>query len=1087
MNPSLRAALAATALLVGSTPLLAQTNPAAQRMGVDRLRAYFPHADGRGIRVGVVADSAGQNCLGCGGNPVAFDQANGDLPTGGRVLIVSDSTSGGRDVGRAMMQQIYRIAPGVDLLAFATATGGEQAMAASINSLSTTHAVDVLCDAYSYPEEPIYQDGVIAQAVNAHTDRGLYFAAAGDRGNHSIEEVWRDDDGDDYHEFDVFPSYGSGDTEEGLARRGNVSLTIFWSEPWGRANRDLNLELFRSNGTLLASSTGDSIASRLPFDTLNVTVSGDTYLRVRGMAGSLRGTRFKIIANQWGPTGYWETLPLAQGDTLLRGDGTIVPHAGTLRAIAVGSSGYYRDELQARVSYSGAGPFRRLFAQDGSADEQVFQKPDFLAPDRDPVPNTVFASRTGFDSTAAATANLAGAAAVILQLAGGPDSMTQAQFRQFLRTKTRATPPLSHNTNSGFGFVDVLGAGLAAAGPQPITRMIIPNHLGDVDRSIELVDDRTLASLLFPCAAGDFVHTTVRSRAVPSAEYFLGDYPIPMQVAYDESASPFKAIAYATSSTNVQEETTTFESTASFQPVTPLAQLVVASEASFASNQLVTLRVDGPSFPRQTVNVEGEFFGSLSPAAPIAYYELLLPADGGPGFTVEVSSQDADIVLAAFSGRGDLLAEAFGPTLTGRMPEADLGFYLAVTSRNYATFGNYTVRVSYQRIPGLPRSTEFPAVSTEYIPNPVTGHARLFGRMGAGLDTDVWAIRTGGGPIAAAVTGAFPSTAQFGLGVYNDGQSLIAGAGPTLLPAVEVPTEAGRPYYIAAGHGEDQPATDFDVDVTVTPPPATALTLLPDREGAGYFRALSNGSLRGIGDVAPFRFVVPPLGTGSVLVAADNRDFTNLLFNPAFQLYDAQGVLVDSLVDAAGPSEGETFTYSLTPGATYYVQVFGSPSPSSYNGDPSGFGDYRVDVRAYSTAIGPEPDEPNNLVATALDITELPGVWTDTKFGAFILTDVDFFMIRLQDGQNSVQVRLRTASAKGGAPAAPAFRLVDAEGNVVGTSAPDGEEQLLTVPRGLRGTEYYVEVPGDNTGTGYALLWQGSTAPPGEIDTWVAY
>lgn len=1054
--------LASLVILTGVAT--AEPNRAAERMSVERLRAYFPHADGRGIRVGVVADSVAAT------PGLAEDQALGDLPGNDRLLILNDGPASSRDEGRAMLHHIHDVAPGLNALGFATATGGQQSMASAIATLSSTHGMDIIVDAYSYPDEPVYQEGVVALAINDHTSRGIHVSAAGNLGDASVEQVWRDADGDDYHEFDVH-----GAPDEFLPFNGvlGTELTLFWSERWGGAARDFNIELYDDKWDLIATSPADSTVTRLPFDSLShPTANSGLFVRVKATQGGPSGVRFKLlpVARELTRLGNPFVLP----NRPFTGSGAITPHAGT-RSIAVGSSGFLSTSVAA--GYSSRGLYRLLFASDGTPGDQIYQKPDFIAADSAPVPVGSFGAGAGFDNTAAAAANVAGVSALVLQLAGGPDSMNQAQLRQHLRLTSRVNPPLSHSREVGFGFIDALGAGLAAAGPQPLTQMVIPNHLGDVNAPIEAVGANQLNVLRFPRAGSDFVTVRVASRWASVQE--TSDLPAPMHLVFDESAAPLKALSYTTPETNFEEQTTRFVSTTTTQPTTPLAQVVVASELAFATNQLLQLEIDGPAFLYQTP-ATNEWGGALFPGEPIAYFEVRLPADGGPGFTVEVSSQDVDVVLAAFSGLGAELGRSTGPVLTARVPENDEGFYLAVAGRNYDSFGNFDVRLSYQRVPGIPRGgVEFPAVSTEAIPNPVTGRVPLFGRLGPDLDRDVWAVRTGGGSLAASVLSAAPSTANLSLGAYNDGQLLVVADGPALLPTVSIPTQAGRLYLVVGAHGEGEPATDFSGELVVRPPAAQPHVLLPDRERGEYFRGLQNGSLRGIGDVVNYRFIAPPIGTGQVYIGADNREFVNPAFNVAFQLFDAAGAPIEGLVDAQSALGDESFTYELTPGAEYFVQVFGSPTRDSYVGDTIGFGDYRLDVRAYTTRIVAEPDEPNNLIDAALDLTELPGEWSEGKFTPFILTDVDFFRIRLSNPDNAVEIRIRFAGGdKAPAPTAPAFVLRNRDGAAIGQSEDVAGEQVLLIPRGLAPEDYFIEVPGDNSGTPYGIWWQGAPAAP---------
>ena len=77
-----------------------------------------------------------------------------------------------------MAQIVHDLAPGASL-AFATAFSGELAFAANIRALAAAGA-EVIVDDVAYFEEPFFQDGPVAVAVDEVTAAGVsYFSAAG--------------------------------------------------------------------------------------------------------------------------------------------------------------------------------------------------------------------------------------------------------------------------------------------------------------------------------------------------------------------------------------------------------------------------------------------------------------------------------------------------------------------------------------------------------------------------------------------------------------------------------------------------------------------------------------------------------------------------------------------------------------------------------------------------------------------------------------------------------------------------------------------------------------------------------------------
>jgi len=157
---------------------------------VDKLPAGV---DGSGITVGVMSDSYNTN----GAGSAEADVASGDLPGPGNpnnsqpVVVLQDGSSPtDADEGRAMLQIVHDMAPKARV-GFATAGGGQLNFADNIRSLAglpgAPHAVagfkaDVIVDDIIYPDEPMFQDGLVAQAVDEVVAKGVsYFSSAGNR------------------------------------------------------------------------------------------------------------------------------------------------------------------------------------------------------------------------------------------------------------------------------------------------------------------------------------------------------------------------------------------------------------------------------------------------------------------------------------------------------------------------------------------------------------------------------------------------------------------------------------------------------------------------------------------------------------------------------------------------------------------------------------------------------------------------------------------------------------------------------------------------------------------------------------------
>jgi hypothetical protein len=171
--------------------------------------------NGAGITVGVLSDSYdcyavyAANGVPAGGNAgyanngftadAATDISTGDLPANVVVLQEANPQELGcmnygaptqlpfGDEGRAMMQIVHDVAPGAGV-AFYTAENSEADFANGIGQLAASVAsggagAKVIVDDVGYFDEPFFQDGLVAQAINAVVANGVaYFSSAGNNG-----------------------------------------------------------------------------------------------------------------------------------------------------------------------------------------------------------------------------------------------------------------------------------------------------------------------------------------------------------------------------------------------------------------------------------------------------------------------------------------------------------------------------------------------------------------------------------------------------------------------------------------------------------------------------------------------------------------------------------------------------------------------------------------------------------------------------------------------------------------------------------------------------------------------------------------
>ena len=400
----------------------------------DRVQASTPGFDGTGVKVGVLSDSYNNK----GG--AAADVSSGDLPASG-VQVIAEG-SGGSDEGRAMLQIVHDVAPGSSL-AFATAGPGQAGFAANIQALANAGSKVIADDIY-YFAEPMFQEGIIGQAIDSVvTKQGVsYFSAAGNFASQSYDSGSPSAYGTNPIQFttttiaaiDPHPGlyYNFNPTPGGaanpyqtftLASGGGIGLSMQWDQPFyskSGVTSDVDIYLINvSTGQVVAAADSNNLLNQTPYEYLgyqNTSGSAQQYeLVINLYAGTVPG-RIKTVnygSNQYGNV----TFSPATNSS------TITPHAGSPNAEGVGA--VPSRNQRTTESFSSEGPMTFLFDAAGNRllGPMVVSKPDILAPDGG---NTTFFGSDSdtdgygnFYGTSAAAPHAAGVAALLLQAKPG--------------------------------------------------------------------------------------------------------------------------------------------------------------------------------------------------------------------------------------------------------------------------------------------------------------------------------------------------------------------------------------------------------------------------------------------------------------------------------------------------------------------------------------------------------------------------------------------------------------------------------------------------------------------------------------------
>ncbi|MEJ0075970.1 MAG: FG-GAP-like repeat-containing protein [Alphaproteobacteria bacterium] len=423
--------------------------------------------NGAGVKVGILSDSFNSK----GG--YSADIATGDLPSGIQVL----QDNGTTDEGRGMAQLIYDIAPGASL-AFATANGGQAGLANNIIALKNAGA-KVIVDDVIYFAEPMFQDGIVAQAVNQVVTGGaVYFSSAGNNGHKGYEAPFLADGSQTINgKTETWHDYNAGGSANifmpfTLANNSRATIVLQWNQPAASVSpghgATSDLDLFVTDNSVSHSLVSSSQTNNVGNDPIeivqvtNTTGAAQTYDIVVGLASGVAPTDMKIVTfNGNGSVG--------NGFSSNTNDGTIYGHAAATGAIAVGAASYARTPAFGSnppvvESFSSAGPTRIFFDTAGNPIFESRQTPQITAPDGG---NTSFFgsddndadSFPNFFGTSAAAPAAAAVAALLLQANGSLDA---AAIKTLLMN---STIDMDNPATGGFdsGFDVGTGAGLIQA------------------------------------------------------------------------------------------------------------------------------------------------------------------------------------------------------------------------------------------------------------------------------------------------------------------------------------------------------------------------------------------------------------------------------------------------------------------------------------------------------------------------------------------------------------------------------------------------------------------------------------------------
>ena len=487
--------------------------------------------DGKGVTVGVLSDS--YNCLG----GAALDIANGDLPNDIIVLAEEIGCERGKDEGRALMQLIADSAPGARQ-AFHTALGGQASFAKGILKLAEMAQADIIVDDISYLAEPMFQDGIIAQAIDQVANDGvIYFSSAGNLARQSYESPFVAAANAPFipfargaqHDFDPGPGV---DARQAVTIPIGVTavFNLQWAQPYASisgavgAISDLDLYLIDPLGRVLASAIDKNLGGD-PIELLRYTNPGP-------------GTGFSLaIVIRSGPQPalmkYIYSGPGVSVNEYATASSTLYGHANAAGAQAVGAAfyvwtpafGVFPPLLE---PFSSAGPTPILFDRTGAPLTQLRLKPELVAPDGanttffgqdipDPGDGSDLDASPNFFGTSASAAH---AAAIAALMRSANPALDASELYAVLGSTAIDMGATGFDYDSGYGLIQALPAiaqviqhdlvstqtslpAVALPG-QTVTYTTVFTNQGP-NPSLAIIITNTLPSYVFPLATSSYV------------------------------------------------------------------------------------------------------------------------------------------------------------------------------------------------------------------------------------------------------------------------------------------------------------------------------------------------------------------------------------------------------------------------------------------------------------------------------------------------------------------------------------------------------------------------------------------------------
>ncbi|MBW2399597.1 MAG: S8 family serine peptidase [Deltaproteobacteria bacterium] len=417
--------------------------------GADIARLNYG-VDGSGVSICTLSDSVDE---------LVNVQSTGDLPA---IVGVLPGQSGipGSSEGTAMMEIIHDLAPAAELF-FASAMGGQAQFAQNILDLQAA-GCDVIVDDVFYFAEPVFEDGVVAQAVATVVAAGVvYLSSAGNSGNlnDGSSGVWEGDyvsiARPSVVTFGEAHDFGGSRNYNTLTHDPPYVITLTWADSQDGSANDYDLFLLDSTLSVVhAASTDYQSGMQDPFEMID--------------SGAYNDEGSSLVVIRYSGEGRYLHLNTHRGRLEVATDGQIAGHSAAAAAISVAavdvgdSQGAFTGGPDNPVEwFSSDGP-RRIFFDPpgvpvtpgnfGSTGGKLRAKPDLAAADG------VSTSTPGFSTFYGTSAAAPHAAAIAGLMLDRYPTLNPYQVRVVMRATALDIEAAGVDRDSGTGIIDPVAA-----------------------------------------------------------------------------------------------------------------------------------------------------------------------------------------------------------------------------------------------------------------------------------------------------------------------------------------------------------------------------------------------------------------------------------------------------------------------------------------------------------------------------------------------------------------------------------------------------------------------------------------------------